>query len=130
MKLNYFILATIFTITGCEKHDDARLSLANEMQKICLAYDESEEFCRCVKADILQNTSLTYDMAESILSGQKQPFFYQMVFGAKIRCLCRVYPYQTEQKIQNARKQAQQILGIDDDSYPKMDCSLVKKINY
>ena len=129
MKFRSILITLCLVLSACDMHDSPRQRIATKIQNLCLADGADRTFCRCVKADILQNENFTNQIAKDLTYGYQHPLVEQMIFGARLRCMCRVYPEQTNRKIRNANMQAQLIFGARM-ANPMIDCSIVKPIKY
>lgn len=129
MKFRSILIILCLVLSACDMHDSTRQRIAAEIQNSCLADGADRTFCRCVKADILQNENFTNQIAKDLTYGYQHPLVEQMIFGARLRCMCRVYPEQTNRKIRNANMKAQLIFGTRM-ANPMIDCSIVKPIKY
>lgn len=129
MKIRSILIILCFVLSACDMHDSPRQRIATEIQNSCLADGADRRFCRCVKADILQNENFTNQIAKDLIHGYQHPLVEQMIVGARLRCMCRVYPEQTNRKIQNANMQNQRMFGARM-ANPMIDCSIVKPIKY
>ena len=88
-----FILSTLFlTLTACER-TDVRTQAANIIYNNCIQNGEDRQWCRCLRADLIDTTkAFTEEMADYIVNGRQHPWFSPTILGAQIRCECRMYP--------------------------------------
>jgi len=92
MKKYLFLCICILPLCACEKTDD-RTRAANIIYQACISDGQGKEWCRCLRADLIDSTKqFTEEMAYYVINGRQHPWLSTAITGARIRCECRMYP--------------------------------------
>lgn len=67
------------------------------LKKICLSEGSGSRFCNCMEAELL-DIGLNESDIDAILDGYlpSHPKFNISIMGARLRCMCNVYPEKVE----------------------------------
>jgi len=88
----FFILAMGCALVACERQD-IRTQAANIVYNNCIESGEDKQWCRCLRADLIDSTKqFTEEMADYTLQGRQHPWLSTAITGARIRCKCRTNP--------------------------------------
>lgn len=92
MKNISILLALLSVLTACEV-TDTRTRAANIIYNNCIQSGESTDWCRCIRADLIDSEkAFTQEMANFTLKGYQHPWLAVTLTGARIRCDCRMFP--------------------------------------
>lgn len=92
MKNIFVFFACIFTLLACEQ-TDVRHQAANVMYNRCIESGEDRQWCRCLRADLIDSKNqFTEQMANYIVQGYQHPWLSMAITGARLRCECRINP--------------------------------------
>lgn len=96
MKNLCVLLVLSFALVACER-TDTRTQAANIIYNNCIENGESEQWCRCLRADLIAyENSFTEEIAHSIANGRQHPWLETVITGARLRCQCRMFPRRVE----------------------------------
>lgn len=92
-----FILSTVvLALCACEP-TDTRTKAANIIYNNCIKSGESNQWCRCIRADLIDaKQAFTEEIAYYIVNGRQHPWLGMTLLGARVRCECRMFPRNVE----------------------------------
>ena len=96
MKKALILLIFLPMTAACEQ-TDTRTQAANIIYNNCIENGENEQWCRCLRADLIDMTkAFTEEIATSLVNGRQHPWLRTAIMGARLRCQCRMLPRRVE----------------------------------
>lgn len=96
MKKNLMLLVFLPAMVACER-TDTRTQAANIIYNNCIESGEGEQWCRCLRADLVDTTkAFTEEIAHYTVKGRQHPWLGTAITGARLRCQCRMFPRRVE----------------------------------
>ncbi len=93
MKKFLLLLVFLPALGACEQ-TDTRTQAANIIYNNCINGGEGEQWCRCLRADLIDSEkAFTEEIAHFIINGRQHPWLGQTIMGARLRCQCRISPH-------------------------------------
>ena len=92
MKKFLILFACLPVLWSCEQVD-TRTQAANIIYNACIKSGESTQWCRCLRADLLDaKKAVPKEIASYVVNGRQHPWLGQTILGARLRCECRIHP--------------------------------------
>ena len=96
MKNLCILLVLSFALVACER-TDTRTQAANIIYNNCIKNGESEQWCSCLRADLIDATkAFTEEIAHYTVNGRQHPWLAMTITGARMRGECRMFPRRVE----------------------------------